>query len=45
MGAYTLGLKTLVPEAFRDHYFYKANKIIEIGEIPSKLIKAIQDLM
>ena len=44
VGAYTLGLKTLVPEAFRDHYFYKANKIIEIGEIPSKLIKAIQDL-
>ncbi|MFX1314949.1 MAG: HAD family hydrolase [Promethearchaeota archaeon] len=45
VGAYSIALNTKIPNFFKQEYLKKANKIIELDEIPLKLIEIIEELL
>ncbi len=45
VGAYSIALNTKIPEFIKRNAFKKANKVIEVRDIPNALIKAIQEFM
>jgi HAD superfamily hydrolase (TIGR01549 family) len=45
IGAYSIALNTKIPEFIKRNAFEKANKVIDVKDIPNALIKAIQEFM